>query len=72
MAFPIPPHLPRKQNVQDVSSKILFKFDAATRQSLNASLAASWIAELDETILETKVPIIASIFMSILVFEYVL
>ena len=52
MAFPIPSHLPRQQ---DVSSKILSKIDEATSQTLDASLASSWLAELDETIQLTKV-----------------
>lgn len=52
MAFPIPSHLPRQQ---DVSSKILTKIDEATAETLNASLASSWVAELDETIQLTKV-----------------
>jgi hypothetical protein len=52
MAFPIPSHLPRQQ---DVSSKMLSKIDEATGQSLNATLASSWVAELDQTIQLTKV-----------------
>ncbi|RDB23516.1 Centromere/kinetochore protein zw10 [Hypsizygus marmoreus] len=54
MAFPIPSHLPRRPNPQDVSSQILSKIDAATNQSLNSTLAASWLAELDQTIQSTK------------------
>ncbi|KAJ7577020.1 hypothetical protein C8J56DRAFT_378047 [Mycena floridula] len=52
MAFPLPAHLPRRS--QDVSSKILSRIDEATNQTLNASLARSWLVELDETILSTK------------------
>jgi hypothetical protein len=55
MAFPIPSHLPRRANPQDISSKILSKIDEATNRSLTASLAKSWLAELDETIQSTKV-----------------
>ncbi|KAF9454310.1 hypothetical protein P691DRAFT_717761 [Macrolepiota fuliginosa MF-IS2] len=51
MAFPIPSHLPRKQ---DVSSKILNKIDSATYKSLNAALTSTWLNELDETIQATK------------------
>ncbi|KAJ7782061.1 hypothetical protein DFH07DRAFT_792440 [Mycena maculata] len=54
MAFPIPSHLPRRPNPQDVSSEILTKIDRATSKTLNASLATSWLAELDETIQATK------------------
>lgn len=52
MAFPIPSHLPRKQ---DVSSRILNKIGEATNQTLNAAIARSWVEELDETIRQTKV-----------------
>lgn len=52
MAFPIPDHLPRKL---DASSSILSKFDSATLQSLNSSVASSCRAELDESIQLTKV-----------------
>ncbi|KAJ7759219.1 hypothetical protein B0H16DRAFT_1885130 [Mycena metata] len=54
MAFPIPAHLPRRQNPQDVSSEILTKIDQATGKTLNASLASSWLAELEDTIRATK------------------
>lgn len=55
MAFPVPEHLPKRAIPVDVSSKILYKIDAATRDRLNTSLASSWIEELDESILATKV-----------------
>lgn len=55
MAFPIPSHLPRRATTSDVSSKILSKIDQATNKLLKASLATSWLAELDETIQSTKV-----------------
>lgn len=55
MAFPIPSHLPRRAPPQDVSSSILNKIDAATNESLNATLASSWIQELNDTIYATKV-----------------
>ncbi|KAJ7130610.1 hypothetical protein C8R44DRAFT_613672 [Mycena epipterygia] len=54
MAFPVPSHLPRRPNPQDVSSQILMKIDQATNQSLTASLATSWLAELEDTIQATK------------------
>lgn len=54
MAFPIPDHLPRRAIPQDISSSILSKIDAATSKTLNSTLAASWLAELDETITSTK------------------
>jgi centromere/kinetochore protein ZW10 len=52
MAFPVPAHLPRKQ---DVSSKILNKIDSAT-QTLDSALTLTWLNELDLTIQTTKVP----------------
>ena len=55
MAFPIPSHLPRRGVPQDISSQILAKVSSATTKTLTADLATSWIAELDETILQTKV-----------------
>lgn len=55
MAFPIPEHLPKRAIPVDVSSKILYKIDAATKDTLNSSLASSWIGELDESIQATKV-----------------
>ncbi|KAF8916015.1 Centromere/kinetochore Zw10-domain-containing protein [Mucidula mucida] len=55
MAFPIPAHLPRRgAPPQDVSSAILAKIDAATSKTLTPSLAASWLRELDQNILDTK------------------
>ncbi|KAF5362245.1 hypothetical protein D9756_002329 [Leucocoprinus leucothites] len=51
MAFPIPTHLPRKQ---DVSSRILNKIDSATHQTLDSTLTSTWLNELDETIQITK------------------
>ncbi|KAJ6581607.1 hypothetical protein B0H19DRAFT_930561 [Mycena capillaripes] len=54
MAFPIPSHLPRRPNPHDVSSEILMKVDRATNQTLTASLATSWLAELEDTIQATK------------------
>ncbi len=55
MAFPVPSHLPRKAASQDISSRILSKISSATVKTLNADLAASWVAELDEAVLESKV-----------------
>ncbi|KAF8159474.1 hypothetical protein B0H34DRAFT_654458 [Crassisporium funariophilum] len=54
MAFPLPDHLPKRPTLVDVSSKILYKIDAATNETLNSDLASSWIRELDETIQSTK------------------
>ncbi|TFK65606.1 hypothetical protein BDN72DRAFT_889334 [Pluteus cervinus] len=54
MAFPIPAHLPRKANPQDVSSHILNRVDSATNENLNSELVKSWLTELDETIQSTK------------------
>jgi centromere/kinetochore protein ZW10 len=55
MAFPVPSHLPRKAASQDISSRTLSKISSSTVKTLNAGLAASWVAELDEAILESKV-----------------
>ncbi|KIL69288.1 hypothetical protein M378DRAFT_157536 [Amanita muscaria Koide BX008] len=54
MAFPVPDHLPRRAIPQDVSSKILNRIDAATNQTLNAELARTWLAMLDEDVRSTK------------------
>ncbi|KAF8967606.1 hypothetical protein BDZ97DRAFT_1903209 [Flammula alnicola] len=54
MAFPVPDHLPKRPTPVDVSSKILYKIDTATKSTLNSSLASSWIRELDESIQATK------------------
>ncbi|KIK61807.1 hypothetical protein GYMLUDRAFT_42852 [Collybiopsis luxurians FD-317 M1] len=54
MAFPVPTHLPRRAAPQDVTSKILSTMDEATNKSLTASLANSWLEELDTTIQSTK------------------
>ncbi|PPQ67869.1 hypothetical protein CVT25_010308 [Psilocybe cyanescens] len=55
MAFPVPDHLPKRSTPVDVSSKILYKIDSATKDTLNSALASSWIRELDDSILETEV-----------------
>ncbi|KAI9440570.1 hypothetical protein H4582DRAFT_1937820 [Lactarius indigo] len=52
MAFPIPSHLPRNAAPQDASSQILSKISSASAKSLNAEAAASWVAELDQAILD--------------------
>ncbi|KAH9951200.1 Centromere/kinetochore Zw10-domain-containing protein [Amylocystis lapponica] len=57
MAFPVPSHLPRKKDPQDVSTRILTKISEATSNSLNTQLASSWIAELDDAITQTKAQI---------------
>ncbi|KAF8630118.1 hypothetical protein AX15_003076 [Amanita polypyramis BW_CC] len=54
MAFPLPDHLPRRAAPQDISSTILTRIDAATSQTLNAKLARSWLADLDDNISSTK------------------
>ncbi|KAF9266878.1 hypothetical protein L218DRAFT_921599 [Marasmius fiardii PR-910] len=54
MAFPVPSHLPRRAEPQDVTSQILSKMDEATNKTLNASLVKAWLNELDETIQSTK------------------
>jgi len=61
MAFPVPDHLPKRPTVVDVSSTILYKIDSATKDTLNSSLAASWIHELDKSIQATKVCIMSYI-----------
>ena len=55
MAFPIPDHLPKRPTQVDVSSQILYKIDAATKDTLSASLASSWVQELEDSIQGTKV-----------------
>jgi hypothetical protein len=62
MAFPVPSHLPRNATSQDISSRILSKIASTSAKALNADLAASWVEELDQAILESKVhrPIIKS------------
>ncbi|KAI0272502.1 hypothetical protein BC834DRAFT_921934 [Gloeopeniophorella convolvens] len=69
MAFPIPSHLPRKGATQDVSSQILSKVASTSAKSLNAEVAASWVAELDRTILETKTQIYDRIYADLPSFE---
>ena len=54
MAFPVPPHLPKKEPT-DVSSAILGRISDADSKSLNAALAGSWITDLDESIRAAKV-----------------
>jgi hypothetical protein len=55
MAFPVPSHLPRNATSQDISSRILSKIASTSAKALNADLAASWVEELDQAILESKV-----------------
>ncbi|KAJ7255514.1 hypothetical protein B0H12DRAFT_1113859 [Mycena haematopus] len=69
MAFPIPSHLPRRPNPQDVSSEILVKIDQATNLTLTASLATSWLAELDDTIQATERHIYDRIHLDLPQFE---
>ncbi|RPD59040.1 hypothetical protein L226DRAFT_510672 [Lentinus tigrinus ALCF2SS1-7] len=54
MAFPLPTHLPRKKDARDVSTQILTKISETSSKTLNAQLASSWVAELDDTIKATK------------------
>ncbi len=63
MAFPLPDHLPRRAVPQDISSRILGRIDEATLQTLNAELARSWLADLDDNITSIKV-CLASLFFS--------
>lgn len=55
MAFPVPSHLPRNAASQDISSKILSKIGSTSVKTLSADLTASWVEELDQAILESKV-----------------
>ena len=55
MAFPVPSHLPRGANQQDRSTRILSKISDTSYSEFSASLASSWIAELDDAIQQTKV-----------------
>jgi hypothetical protein len=55
MAFPVPSHLPRSATSQDISSRILSKIASTSAKALNADLVASWVEELDQAILESKV-----------------
>ncbi|KAH9975969.1 hypothetical protein BGW80DRAFT_1295582 [Lactifluus volemus] len=57
MAFPVPSHLPRKPPPQDVSSLILSKISSTDVKTLSTEVAASWVAELDQAILESKTKI---------------
>ncbi|KAF8517993.1 Centromere/kinetochore Zw10-domain-containing protein [Hysterangium stoloniferum] len=69
MAFELPDHLPRGGVPQDRSTQILTKLGEATQQTLNASLVASWLAELDFTIRETKSRISRRIYDDLPAFE---
>ncbi|KAH9166349.1 Centromere/kinetochore Zw10-domain-containing protein [Lactarius sanguifluus] len=69
MAFPTPSHLPRNAAPQDVSSQILSKISSARAKSLNAEVAASWVAELDQAILESKAKIHERINADLPLFE---
>lgn len=55
MAFPVPSHLPRSVNQQNKLTQILSKIGETSTSEFTASLAASWIAELDDSIQQTKV-----------------
>ncbi|KAF8269814.1 Centromere/kinetochore Zw10-domain-containing protein [Lactarius quietus] len=70
MAFPIPSHLPRKVAPQDSSSQILSKISSASSKSLSAEVAASWVAELDQAILESKAKIHERINADLPLFEH--
>ena len=50
MASPTRPSIP-----VDVSSKILYKVDAATVDAVNASVVHGWITELNDSIRATEV-----------------
>ncbi|KAI9458096.1 Centromere/kinetochore Zw10-domain-containing protein [Russula earlei] len=69
MAFPVPSHLPRKAVSQDISSRVLSKISSASSKALDADLAASWVAELDEAILASKSKIHERIYSDLPLFE---
>ena len=54
-AFPIPSHLPHKAGIQDVTTEVLTKLSETKSDDLTAHLAASWVAELEKSIRQTKV-----------------
>lgn len=54
MAFPIPSHLPRREN-RDVSTKLLTDISETTFKSLSQEVASKWVAELNVAIRQTKV-----------------
>lgn len=55
MAFELPDHLPKGGFSRDKATQILNKLGQTSFQQLNADLVASWVAELDDAITETKV-----------------
>lgn len=61
MAFPIPEHLPQKPKPVDISTQILTKISDTSLKLLNASLASTWVQELDKSIREAKEQIHARI-----------
>ncbi|KZV65179.1 hypothetical protein PENSPDRAFT_655986 [Peniophora sp. CONT] len=69
MAFPVPSHLPRAAPPPDISTRILTKVGEATSKTLSASLAATWLSELDEAIGETKTGIHARIAADLPAFD---
>ena len=44
-----------RKDARDISTQILTKVSETPLKALNAKLASSWVAELDETIKSTKV-----------------
>ena len=69
MAFPVPSHLPRNPASQDISSRVLSKIGSTSAKALNADLTASWVEELDQAILESKV---CRIFICYCTLHYIL
>ncbi|KIJ55371.1 hypothetical protein M422DRAFT_63470 [Sphaerobolus stellatus SS14] len=69
MAFELPAHLPRGGIPQDRPTQVLTKVSQATNKTLNAILAASWLAELDVSIKDTKERISRRIQEDLPVFE---
>jgi hypothetical protein len=55
MAFELPDHLPRGGLPQDKPTQVLTKIGQTTHSALTASLAASWVNELDLSIQATEV-----------------
>ena len=61
MAFPIPSHLPRK-NDQDVPTKLLSKMAETPFRAITHEMASSWVVELDVAIHQTKVRVQAYVY----------
>lgn len=55
MAFELPSHLPRGGVPQDKPTQALTEIGQTTDKTLTASLAASWLHDLDSSIQDIKV-----------------